>query len=901
MDWIAEVRSTIARYTTTPDEDVVLELAQHAHAAWSERVADGVSSDQAGAEVRALVEAWCRNPALAQRPRRPAAIEPPPAAAGKTVGLLQDVRYGFRVLRRQPTAAAMAIVVMALGIGATATLVSLVYGVLLRPLPWPDAGGLVALSETREGQTRPMPNISTNATFLAWRDQPATIEGLAAYTEGPVTFTGGGDAERVSVVSATASLFSVLRAAPMLGSVFTAQDETPAGGKVLVLSHGLWQRRFGGRSDVVGQSIELDGTTYTIVGVMPQGFYFPDPVDVAWRPYYVQPVLGTDPNSRSVSLFRSIARLRPGITPEQAAAEGTARSRSAPDLNMVGMAVFGTRGLATVRSVRYLDAITADVKPALLVLLAAVGLLLAGAVANVASMQLARAVSRRREVAIRSALGASGGRLARQLLAENLIVGLVGGLAGLLLATIVHRALPSILPPDFPRLQDVTVNWRVAVVAMTAAIAASLAFGSLPAAVARRLNLVEVLTEDSLAPVGGSLRTRVSRTRAIIMVGQVAVAVMLLVGAALLTRSFIGLLHVDRGFVSHNLLTAEVPLPSRQDTGQRRAAVLDALLERLQAVPGVSHVAATATLPLIGRDIMMSFQLPPTPGVADASTSIQTSLRIVSPDYFDAMGVRVVDGRGFQAADTLASERVAIVNRTFVRRYLTGSPFSVHLPLSDHEGYLIVGVVDDVRGSRATDPPQPEVYMTYHQVTAGFESSTPVIVARTTGDPTDLSQTMRALVREQDASVAVQSVMTMDTRLGSTLARPRLYAMVLGAFAGFAVLVSGIGLFGVLSYSVAQRGREIGVRSALGATPRDIVALIVRQGLGVTVWGVAIGLSVAFVMAREVSSLLYGVTASDPLSFVAVPIVLIAVAAVACYAPARRAARVDPLSVLRGQ
>jgi len=300
-------------------------------------------------------------------------------------------------------------------------------------------------------------------------------------------------------------------------------------------------------------------------------------------------------------------------------------------------------------------------------------------------------------------------------------------------------------------------------------------------------------------------------------------------------------------------------------------------------------------------DVMMGMQLQQMPGLREGVTSVQANLRVVSPDYLDALGVRVVDGRGFEPSDTLTSERVAIVNRTFVQKYLTGSAFSVQLPLQNDHSYRIVGVVDDVRTNRLTDPPQPEIYMTYHQVDAGLDDDAPAIVVRTTGDPSDLTQTLRSLVLEQDPTLALQSVMTMDARVGSSLARPRLYSVLLGAFASFALLVSGIGIFGVLSYSVAQRTREIGVRSALGASSRDITALVVRQGLGVTIWGVVIGLSVAFLLARQVSSLLFGITPSDPLSFAIVPVVLITVAAAACYAPARRAARVDPLSVLKGQ
>ncbi len=901
MDWTPIVRAALTRHRSHPDENVVLELAQHAYAAWRAALAEGVAPDRAEVQIRSLVDGWCQDPAIGRRPARPPVVEPPRTTSRGAAGGWQDVRYGVRLIRRQPGAAAITVLVTALGIGAAATLFSLVYGVLLRPLPWPDADRLVQITESREGATRQLPNVLTNATYLAWRDQPATLESLAAFSDGQVTLTGTGEAERVRVAAVTASLFSTLRVAPLVGTTFREADEAPNAAKVVVLSYGLWQRRFGGRADIVGQPIELNGVPHTITGVMPRTFFFPDPGDVAWRPYNVPPVLSADPDMRSLTLFGAIARLGPGVTTQQADAEGTARCHAAPDLGLVGIAVFGTKGAGAVHTTPYLAAVTADVRPALIVLFIAVGLLLVAAVANIAGVQLARAVARRREVAIRSALGAGSARLSRQLLTENLLVGVAGGVLGLLLAAGLHRVLPAMLPADFPRLNDVAIDWRVAAFSLAAAVLSSLAFGVMPAAFTRRLNLVEALTEDSLAPVGGSLRTRVSRARASVMVGQVAIAAMLLVGALLLMRSFVGLLRFDRGFDAHNLLTVDVPLPNRLYTSARRAAFVDSLIERLQKVPGVTHAAATTVLPLTPRDVMMGFRMPPSAGTSEGGASIQTSLRVVSADYFAAMGVRVLDGRGFEPSDTIAAEHVAVVNRTFVRRYINGSPFSVRLPVRDNEQLPIVGVVEDVHGTKATDPAQPELYLLYDQSPKSLEYETPTLVVRTAGDPNDLVGTLRSLVREQDPSVALQSVMTMDARLGTTLAKPRLYAVVLGAFAGFALLVSGLGLFGVLSYSVAQRSREIGVRSALGATPRHIAALVLRQGLTVTLAGIAIGLAAAFVLARNLGALLYGVAAADPMSFAVVPVTLVIVSALACYPPARRAARVDPLSVLKGQ
>jgi putative ABC transport system permease protein len=795
----------------------------------------------------------------------------------------------------------MKVLITALGIGATTILYSLVYGVLERPLPWPEANRIVRISETREGSTHPLPPLATNATYMAWRDHPTTIASLAAYDTNTMTLTGAGDPDRLTVVTATAGLFDLLRVRPATGAAFTEANEAPGNDHVAVLSYGLWQQRFGGRTDIIGTPVRLDGAAYTITGVMPQGFYFPDPSSAAWIPFQVVPVVGNDPTGRSLMLFDAIARLRPDATPAQAAAEATARSRTAPDLGMVGVAVFGTRGPAVVSAVPYLDAITADVRPALLLLMAAVGLLLLVALANVAGIHLAQSLARRREMALRAALGAGWWRLARHLLAGSLRIGLAGGLGGLLLAFWLHSALPSLLPADFPRVSDVAVDWHAAAVATAAALLASLVFSLLPVLFARNVNLVEALNEDSLAPVGAGLRSRAGRARALIMAGQVAVTAMLLVGAALLVRSFVARLDADRGYDPHNVLTAEVALPGQAFTGPRRAAFMDALLGRLRQVPGVSHAAVSTIVPLLHRESLRGFQMPsPRDGQL---MPVQTSVRVVSPDYFAAMGMRLVEGRDFLPADTPRSMPVAVVNQAFVARYLAGTAVGVELPTSLEDGknsVRIVGVVEDVRQHEVTDPPQPELFYTYRQLNAGLDADAPVVVARTSGRAADLVPLLRSFVREQDPTVALQSVMTMEQRLEASLAKPRLYAFLLGAFAAFALLVSGIGLFGVLSYNVAQRSRELGVRVALGARPIDIVGLVVRQGLTVTLAGAAVGLGVALLLGGSVRGLVFGVTTHDALTFVAVPLALALVAAVACSVPARRAARVDPLAVLKG-
>ena len=592
--------------------------------------------------------------------------------------------------------------------------------------------------------------------------------------------------------------------------------------------------------------------------------------------------------------------LGPGITPAQASADGTARSRSGPDLGMVGVAMFGTKGAVTVTATQYLEAVTADVRPALVVLLWAVGLLVLAGTANIAGQQLARTLGRAREHAIRSALGAGTGRITRQLVTESVVLGVAGGIGGFALAAGLHQVLPSLMPADFPRLDDVAIDWRVASFAAAAALLASLVFGLLPSRLAARRNLVQSLTEDGQAPVAAGMRSQAGRLRAFVMAAQVAVAALLLVGASLLARSFIALMAVDRGYDPHGLLTAELPLPERLYSPERRKQLIDTLFERIRTVPGVRYTAVANGFPLSGYDSMMGFRRTPPPGDPSPPMDVQSSVRAVSPDYFGALGIRVVAGRAFTNADTASSEKILLVNETFAKRYLTGDPVGQTLPISfsqkESEHQTIIGVVRDAQHGRATDPPQPQIYVIYRQ---RIDFSVPMILVRTDGDPAALAPILERLVREQDPAIAPQRVMTMEAKLGASVSRPRLYAVLLLGFAGFAVLVCGIGLYGALSQNVAQRRRELGVRAALGARPASLVRLVVGQAGVLAVSGTAVGLVVAWFLARQVSTLLFGISVHDPVSFVLVPVLLLITAALASALPARRATKVDPVSVLR--
>jgi len=901
MNWKQRIRTELSGAGNVPDDEVVQELAQHARALYDTARAEGAAPGEADERVLQQIAIWAREaPRLRRRPRRAPVVEPPASATSRLVGVAHDLKYAVRLLRRRPGATLVTMLTMALGIGATTVLFSVAWGVLGKPLPWPDADRLVRLAEMRQGSTRRLPPILTNGTYLAWRDSHAAIGEIGGWSPSTVTVTHAGDPQRIRIAAVTPSMFGLLGAKPAIGAVFatdTAESE-------IVLSHALWRQLFGGSPAALGATLRVDGEARTVVAVMPRDFTFPDREARAWVPLRVRPVIGENPETRHISLFSAMARLEPGVTPAQAAAEGSARGRGAPDPGLTAIAVFGSRGPVDVTAVPVLDAMTRDVREPLIVFLVAVGLLLATATANVASVQLARSATRRREIAIRSALGAGAGRLARQLLIENVLLGLMGGLVGLLGATWLHRALPSLLPADFPRAGDVALDLRVMAFAVGVSVVSSVAFGLAPALQARRINLVEALTEDGLAPVGGSTRTGTARARALIMAGQVAVASVLLIGASLLIRSFVAMWNVDRGYDVTNVLTASLPLPNASFTPARRAQVIAGVLDRLHATPGVTRAAFTTVLPLTTMDQLLAFRLPPSGRTGDP-VQVQTSRRIVSPLYFASLGMRVVEGRGFADTDTRTSLPVVVINRAFARRYLDNAALGRRLPagLDDariEQPWEVVGVVDDVRMRNLSDVPQPEIFVSFAQLTSGLYATDPTIVVRTTGDAAAFVPRLRDIVRQQDPSIALDSVATMEQRLLGNLARPRLYAIMLGGFAVFALAIAAVGLFGVLSYTVAQRSREIAVRSALGARPLDIVLLVVGQGLAITGIGLVAGVAAAMILTRSISTFLYGVTVHDRVTFAAVPLLLLVVAAVACLVPARRAAKLDPLRVLKG-
>ena len=824
------------------------------------------------------------------------ASPPPTEPPSPFSGLAQDIRYAARLLRRQPRHALLTIATLALGIGATTVLFSVTYGVLMKPLPWPRSDRIVLLKETR-GSSVPRFGAFTNTAYLAWREHAATIDGIAAWSQSRVTLTGAGDPERIRIAIATSSLFRVLGVRPLIGSFFAPKDEASA---VVVISERLWRRRYAANRAVLGSVIRLDDRPYTVIGVLPDVLAYPDPQTLAIVPFSIQPAAGN-----SLSLFNAIAVLRPGITPAQAAAEGTARGRFAADTGMTTMAIFGSNGPIEITAQPLRDALTADVRRPLMVLLAAVALLLVTATANVASLQLARTTARGREMAIRAALGAGSARVLRQLLTESLLLGLAGGLLGLALAHLLHRSLPSLLPADFPRVDALGIDATVLTFALLASVGTSLACGLLPAFSTRRLNLVDALAEEGNAPVSVGLRSRPARLRMLIMAGQVAIACLLLVAAGLFGRSFLALVTVDRGYDLTDVLSARVSMSETMyPAPERRFAIIKQVLERLSVMPGITEPAFTSELPLTAGGSTASFDLQ---SATRGIVRVQASPRIVSPRYFSALRIATIAGRVFSDGDTESSQPVVVVNRTFARRYLGATPLGSRLPVVAYappDGApleaTVIGIVNDARYVSEGDHAQPELFYSYRQMGGRLPVQTITLLARASSEPGAAAIALRAVLREADEQLVAETIMPLEQRLLTTLAQPRLYAALLGGFAAFALIIAAVGLFGLVSYTVSLRSRELAIRMALGASRAEIFRVVLGQGLAVILAGLVTGMLASAWAARLLATHLYGVARHDPLIFVLVPLMLLTVGALACLIAARHAASLDPRRVLRG-
>ena len=796
--------------------------------------------------------------------------------------LAQDLRFGARQLRRRPGFTLVAVLTLALGIGANAAVFTVVDGVLLRPLPYPQADRIVALQTTTASG---IPASLSPADFRDYQRDVSSLAHAAAFTRADVALTGAGEPQRLTGTTVTPGFFDVMGVAPAIGRPFTTTDPNDAG--YVMLAHGLWQRAFGGDPAIVGRAVTLDAERYVVVGVMPPGFDFPDKSQF-WIPLAFTPHQLED-SQRGARWIQAVARLAPGTPVAAANADvATLAGRLAtqyPDKD----ARYGARVTPL------LDTLVANVRPALLVLQAAVLLVLLVACANVANLFLVRAAGRRTEVAIRASIGAGRARLVRQFLTESLLLAVVGGAAGLLLATWGVRALLALDPTALPRADS--VGLAPSVFAFTAAVAliAGLVFGAVPAAQLARTDLQATLREGGRQAGGGR------RLRGALVVAEMALALVLAAGAGLLVRSFYNLQHVDKGYDANGVLTFSLALPEgAYPTPASVLAFYHQLLPSLDAVPGVEAAGMIFGLPLGDFNGHSTFSIE---GRRLPDEDAQNAyVRVIGGEYFRTMRIPLRDGRRFTNADGPNAPPVAILNETAARRYFAGQSALGHR-LRLHASFVhvkygfreIVGVVGDVKHRGLADATDPEVYIPYDQQPMDFG----VVVARTRADPLSVVGGVKGRIHELDPALPIADVLPMRTIVADSVANDRFITILLALFAGLALGLAAIGIYGVMSYAVAQRTREIGVRMALGAARADVLRLVAREGLRLSALGVAIGLAASVAATRGLTALLFGVTAGDPLTYAAVAAVLVATALAACYVPARRAARVDPLVALR--
>jgi predicted permease len=800
--------------------------------------------------------------------------------------LIQDIGYSFRRLRKGPGFALVAVATLALGIGANAAIFSAVNAVLLRPLPYPEPDRLMVVNHVWKGR----PAVLSPQNFLDFEHETKSFEALAVFDTDGATLTGRGEPVQLATGETSATFFDVLRVIPAVGRGFRPDENEPGRNHVVVLSQGLWRERFGGDPAALGQSVILDGMPHEIVGVAPSGFDFPRGRDL-WRPLEYDQQFRT--RSRGAWYLSGIGRLRAQVPFEEARAEAAtigARLAAAYPADNEGVGL-------TVRPLH--EAMVGKVRTPLFVLLGAVGLVLLIACANVANLLLSRASAREGELAVRSAMGAGRGRLVRQLLTEAAVLGLLGAAAGLVVAAWGGDLIQALQPRGVPRLDEIRLDRAVVAFTMGCALFTTIVFGTIPAILSTRRSSAVALREGGR----GLLSGRGGRVRRGLAVAEMALAVTLLAGAGLLLRSFSQLSRVDPGFQNDSALVFRLSLPdARYADGGAKALFYRRALETFDALPGVQSSAATMGVPLRGFAFMFSFVVDGRPEVPPAQQpSLET--RVVTASYFRTLGIPVVKGRGFADTDDAASPRVVVISREAARRHFAGEdPIGKRIrlgwgPPEDKTGGIVIGVVGDVKEAGLDEAQAAEIYLPYAQRPVGGMD----VVLRTTVPPLSLAAAVRGAVHDLDPDLPVARIETLSQIVAASIAQPRFYTLLLTAFAGTALLLAALGLFGVISVGVSQRTREIGVRMALGARSADVLGLVLREAAMLAVLGIAVGLATALALSRTLSTLLFDLSPRDPLAFVTAPLVLLVTAVLAALLPARRAAHVDPIEALRSE
>ncbi len=797
--------------------------------------------------------------------------------------LFRDVRYGVKTLFKNRSITVVAIVALALGIGANTAIFSVINAVLLRPLAFEQSDQLVMVWEKRLALGR-VRNVVSPPDFNDWRAQNNVFEDMAAFSGQGFNLATSGEPERIQGAGVSPSLFPILRTQPRLGRFFSSDDDKPNSDPVVIISSGLWERSFGGDPDIAGKTVKLNDKAYTIVGVAPADFVFPNRRSEAWVPLILSP---EEANNRGGHNLTVVARLKSGVTLQEARTEMDAIAaqleQQYPNPNTGhGANVFPL----------YEEVVT-GARPALLVLLGATAFVLLIACANVANLLFARSASRRREIAIRTALGAKRSRIVRQLLTESVLLALSGGIVGVLLALWGLDLLLAIGESSIPRVKEIKLDGWALGFSLLISIATGLIFGLVPALQASKPDMNEALKEGSRSASGSIWR---NKTRSMFVIAEVAICLVLLIGAGLMIKSFAKLISVSPGFNPENVLAMNVALSSSRYRGSEQvAAFYQRALERVSSVPGVQSAAATTGLPMAGGFGSRYFRIegrPPQP----AGQGFNANVNLTTPGYFQTMHIPLIDGRDFDERDVMKAPDAAIVNQEMVRRYWPDEdPIGQRLAVGDGPWRTVVGVVGDVKQSGLDIETRPEMFWPYYQTTLSFAT----FVVRTSGDPEAMTSAVRVAMQEIDRELPVYNIKTVTDVISESVAPQRLNMLLLGIFAGLAMVLAAVGIYGVISYSVSQRTREIGIRMALGASHSNVLRLVVGEGMILALIGVGIGAVASFFLTRLLSTLLFGVSTTDPITFVAISLLLTGVSIVASLVPARRALRVDPMVALR--